>query len=426
MPQQQGNSKGMARQWQGNRRQPQAPLLKVWPLIYVAPLPHGRISCPQLRRQLIRLVEWPKFDSLVMLCIVVNVVLLSMNHYHQPNGLAQFLSFSNAALTILFALEAAVKIIAMRPTFYWQCPWNRFDFAITALSVFGLMMMIFGVSGTLGSIIRTLRVCRIFRLVKKAHGLRRLIGTLMYSLPALYNIGSLLLGLFFSFSILGMSLWGAIPQDGVNFHNNANFETFPVAFLTLYRVATTDNWPMIFTACARSKGPWCDEGDAGCDSTVAASIYFITFIVSASFLLMNMFIGVILESLSDIDQQMNMDGQVPLLFPSSSKRFTFCATVIARPVFLPPGTQPGHCSTPPPPGVSLPHQGTVSGLVTPTTFLMPRCIADSAPRSRNAVCSRSGSPFRLSLQFASSLLPAPLKSCAFGWVQSGSSWEGAV
>lgn len=63
------------------------------------------------------------------------------------------------------------------------------------------------------SILRVFRVARIFRLIPKAKGLRTLFQTLIYSLPALVNVGGVLSLLFFIFAIMGMNLYGQVGEN---------------------------------------------------------------------------------------------------------------------------------------------------------------------------------------------------------------------
>merc|ERR550537_2143521 len=83
------------------------------------------------------------------------------------------------------------------------------------------------------SLLRIFRVARIFRLIPKAKGLRTLFQTLVYSLPALVNVGSVLFLFFFIFAVMGMNLFGYVKmQEYIS--RRANFENFPNALITLF------------------------------------------------------------------------------------------------------------------------------------------------------------------------------------------------
>lgn len=93
---------------------------------------------------------------------------------------------------------------------------------------------------------RVLRIARVLKLLKMAKGIRALLDTVMQALPQVGNLGLLFFLLFFIFAALGVELFGRLecsddnPCQGLGEH--AHFANFGMAFLTLFRVATGDNW----------------------------------------------------------------------------------------------------------------------------------------------------------------------------------------
>jgi hypothetical protein len=87
---------------------------------------------------------------------------------------------------------------------------------------------------------------QVLKLLKMASGIRALLDTVVQALPQVGNLGLLFFLLFFIFSALGVELFGKLlcdddhPCEGLGEH--ANFVNFGMAFLTLFRVATGDNW----------------------------------------------------------------------------------------------------------------------------------------------------------------------------------------
>ena len=84
-------------------------------------------------------------------------------------------------------------------------------------------------------------------LLPACRGLRTLFNTLLSSLPAIFNVGSLLFLLLFVYAILGMNLFGdpgsLINQAGVSPH--ATFANFGSSMMLLMRVCTTDTWEQL-------------------------------------------------------------------------------------------------------------------------------------------------------------------------------------
>jgi Ion transport protein len=165
----------------------------------------------------------------------------------------------------------------------------------------------------------------------QAKGLRTLLQTLIFSLPALVNVGSVLFLFMFIFAIMGMSLFGN-TRYGSYLNRHANFDSFPSAILLLIRISTGESWNgimrdcMINTNCVKVMEPftntsgeligatadtstWFDKGAKELDGALSASVtdhcgpwplltvaYFMLFVVLCGFLLLNLVIAVILDN----------------------------------------------------------------------------------------------------------------------------------
>lgn len=78
--------------------------------------------------------------------------------------------------------------------------------------------------------------------------------TFFASLPAMANIGSLLLIIILMYSILGVSLFAEVMLNG-SLNENANFKNLGSAFITLIRVITGEEWPKLMEALSREHSP---------------------------------------------------------------------------------------------------------------------------------------------------------------------------
>ena len=90
--------------------------------------------------------------------------------------------------------------------------------------------------------IRSFRILRIFRLIKRAKSLRIMINTFIMTLPAMTNIGGLLAILLFIYSILGVNLFAPVKINDP-YNQVMNFQSFGSTFLLLIRLASGDMWP---------------------------------------------------------------------------------------------------------------------------------------------------------------------------------------
>lgn len=135
-----------------------------------------------------------------------------------------------------------IKFIAIDKA-YFHDNWNIFDFVVVIGSILGLLFSAFSTVklGGATTIIRAFRITRIFRIVKKAKTLRTVFNSFIYTIPALANVGGLLLLLLYLYSIVGVILFGDVKRSGI-ITDTLNFESFPNAFITLFSVSTGDAW----------------------------------------------------------------------------------------------------------------------------------------------------------------------------------------
>ena len=151
---------------------------------------------------------------------------------HDSSSKKFALDVLNYIFTAAFAVEAMMKIGALYPRRYFSSGWNVFDFIIVVTSILGAILQ----SGTGSSAFRALRICRVFRMVKKWKSLNTLFQTLVMTIPALGNISLLLALLFFIYAILGTQVFGRLAY-GEALNRHANFKTFGNSLSTLLRLS---------------------------------------------------------------------------------------------------------------------------------------------------------------------------------------------
>lgn len=123
-----------------------------------------------------------------------------------------------------------------------QDPWCIFDALIVAVSIAGAAVdALTAADLPFLPLLRMLRVARVLRLIPRARGLNSLLQTLLLSLPALANVGSVLFLFLFVFGVVGMSLFGGV-RPGDYLDDRANFSNMGRALLTLFRMMTGESW----------------------------------------------------------------------------------------------------------------------------------------------------------------------------------------
>lgn len=153
---------------------------------------------------------------------------------------------------------------------------------------------------------RVFRIGRLLRFMKGARGIRRLLFALIISLPALFNIGALLFLVMFIYAIIGMSSFGYVKKTGA-LDDIVNFETFGSSMLLLFRLSTSAGWNDVLEPLL-IQPPDCDRNyknlpNGNCGTPWLAVVYFVTFILFTFLVIINMYIAIILENLSQAHQQ---------------------------------------------------------------------------------------------------------------------------
>ncbi|XP_031551384.1 voltage-dependent T-type calcium channel subunit alpha-1G-like isoform X2 [Actinia tenebrosa] len=267
-----------------------------------------------VRRRIHNLCIHQYWDITIAIIICLNVICMSLEHYNMSKDFYVFVETTNYFFTAVFALEVVLKGIALGPVRYVKDRWNIVDLIIVILSVLGILLTDLvnkdlPINPTVIRTLRVLRIVRVLKLVKLAKGVRSLLDTLFEALPQVANLGLLFLLLFFIYSCLGIQLFGSLecshdyPCEGLGRH--ANFHDLGSAMLTLFRIATGDNWNGILKDTLRSK---CD-GSADCRKNCCitkytAPLYFVTFVLSAQFVLVNVVIAVLMKHLKESKEKL--------------------------------------------------------------------------------------------------------------------------
>ncbi|XP_069399208.1 voltage-dependent T-type calcium channel subunit alpha-1G isoform X7 [Ovis canadensis] len=306
-------------------------------------------------------------DLFITGVIGLNVVTMAMEHYQQPQILDEALKICNYIFTVIFVLESVFKLVAFGFRRFFQDRWNQLDLAIVLLSIMGITLEEIEVNASLPinptiiRIMRVLRIARVLKLLKMAVGMRALLDTVMQALPQVGNLGLLFMLLFFIFAALGVELFGDLecdethPCEGLGRH--ATFRNFGMAFLTLFRVSTGDNWNGIMKDTLRD----CDQ-ESTCYNTVISPIYFVSFVLTAQFVLVNVVIAVLMKHLEESNKEAKEEAELEAELELEMKTLSPQAPSPLGSPFLWPGVEgPGSPGSPKQGAPhATPHTGTAS------------------------------------------------------------------
>jgi voltage-gated sodium channel len=222
-----------------------------------------------------RIVSHPLFTWSITLLILINAVVVGLETYQGVYGQhASTFHLIDVIILWLFTVEITLKLVAARPTLrFFKDGWNVFDFIIVAS---GHLF----VGNQFLTVLRILRVLRIFRTISVIPSLRRLVNALLLTLPSLGTIMILMIIVFYIYSVIGTVLYRHVAPD--------YFGTLQHTALTLFQMVTLESWASGVMRPVMEQAPW-------------SWVYFVTFILVGTFIVLNLFVGVIVNNFQRVE-----------------------------------------------------------------------------------------------------------------------------
>ena len=224
-----------------------------------------------------RLTKSHKFEYFIVALILINAVLVGvetlprvMQHYDH------WIMLGFQITLIIFIVEAALKMFAQwpRPDRYFRDGWNVFDFAIIVLALVPA-------TGGFAIVARMARLLRLLRLVSAVQELRLIVATLVRSIPSMLHIVVLMSLIVYVYAIIGYQLFHE--------HDPEHWRNLGISLLSLFRVVTLEDWTdIMYKAMELHPLTW---------------MYFVSFVVLGTFVVINLFIAVVINNLDEAKQE---------------------------------------------------------------------------------------------------------------------------
>jgi voltage-gated sodium channel len=236
------------------------------------------------RARAARLVASAAFQRAVVALILLNAVTLGLE---TSEGVMEAwggaLHAIDRALLWIFTAELALRAYAFRGRFL-RDPWGVFDLVVVGIAWVPA-------TGAF-SVLRALRVLRVLRLISAIPSLRHVVEAMLAALPGMGSIILLMALLFYVFAVMATKLYaGVLPEK---------FGTLGDSLFTLFQLMTMEDWMNGIVNPVMEHRPW-------------AWLFFIPFIVISTFVVLNLFIGVIVESIQSLrEQRESADAAVAL------------------------------------------------------------------------------------------------------------------
>lgn len=208
----------------------------------------------------------------------------------------------------IFVVEAALKMAQHGRHFYryFKDPWNVFDFTI-------VVVCFLPVNASYAAVMRLARIMRALRLMTALPQLQLIVGALIKSIPSMGYVGILLSLNFYVYAVMGVFLFG--ENDPKHFGNLQS------SMVSLFRVVTLEDWTDIMYGVDVYPGldDYQKTNHTGVTpqpdtikSSVVGAVYFVSFVMFGTMIMLNLFIGVILNSMDEARSDREREHQKEL------------------------------------------------------------------------------------------------------------------
>ncbi len=216
-------------------------------------------------------IESAGMQRAIIVLILLNAAILGLETSPSVMALAGAeLKLADRLILSLFVVEILIKLFGQRLAFF-RNPWNAFDFAVVAIALVPA-------SGPLA----VLRVLRLLRLISMMPKLRFVVEALLKAVPGIVSIFGLLAIMFYVFAVIATGLFGGDFPDW--------FGSLGASMYTLFQVMTLESWSMGIARPVMELHPY-------------AWVFFVPFILIATFTVLNLFIAVIVNTMQTMQQE---------------------------------------------------------------------------------------------------------------------------
>lgn len=253
-----------------------------------------------------RFVASGLFQNTILLLILLAAALVGIETYPaMEERYGTILHLLDKIVLWLFVVEAVLKMAQHGRYWYryFQDPWNIFDFTI-------VVVCFLPVKTQYAAVLRLARILRALRLVSVVPQLQLIVGSLIKSLPSMCYVSILLVLMFYVYAVMGVFLWSG--NDPVHFRD------LQTSMLSLFRVVTLEDWTDVmyiqmygsdwypFSPGDREKYAGLFNSQA---SPIIGAIYFVSFVLMGTMIMLNLFIGVIIQSMEEAQDEQAADDR---------------------------------------------------------------------------------------------------------------------
>ncbi|KAJ8370159.1 hypothetical protein SKAU_G00101870 [Synaphobranchus kaupii] len=235
------------------------------------------------------------FYWLVLLLVFLNTVTSASEHYNQPDWLTEVQDIANKVLLSLFTLEMLLKMYSLGLQVYFVAFFNRFDCFVVCGGIVETILVELEIMPPLGiSVLRCVRLLRIFKVTRHWTALSNLVASLLNSMKSIASLLLLLFLFLIIFALLGMQLFGGKFNFDETQTKRSTFDTFPQALLTCFQILTGEDWNVVMYDGIMAYGGPYFPGMIVC-------VYFVILFICGNYILLNVFLAIAVDNLAGGD-----------------------------------------------------------------------------------------------------------------------------
>lgn len=230
--------------------------------------------------QLRTLVNSAAFNHVIVAVILLNAVLIGLSTALKDPTALRAIAVAEAVCILIYMVEFVLRFIARdSTTAFLRDGWNLFDLMI-------IVAALLPATNGIGPILRTLRVFRVLLLVRAIPELRLIVTVLLRSVASMRYVALLAGILFYVYAVIGVKLFGA---EGLP--TKPYFASIREACFTLFRILTGDDWTQLRYELTQAGHP-----------VAAFTAYQVSWIVIATFLLVNLIVGAVINNYQKVQE----------------------------------------------------------------------------------------------------------------------------
>lgn len=220
-----------------------------------------------------RLVGNPVFETAIVIVILINAAMLGAETFPSlSDGLDHAFDVGYNVILAIYVVELLIRLTAAEwnPREFVKTPWNIFDFIVIVAS------FIPGLRAT-AMLLRLVRLARIVRIIRFLPDLQIAMGAIARSIPGVASLAAATAVLIYIYGMLGWLFFGNYAPE--------HFGNLGRGMMTMYVMLTLENLP--------------ENVDMGLKVSPWSVLFFISYTVILSFLVFNLFIGIVLNAMEE-------------------------------------------------------------------------------------------------------------------------------